>query len=89
MSIDSNVERYALPGLFLFIYLLAMIASPMVGILGLIILFIRRRAFQVEFRREERKLKRQVLILSAINIMAIVFWVVMFPLVFFSAGASR
>ena len=91
MAINSTVgwQKYPVPGILFLLYLLLGIASPVVGTGSFVILFTRRQNLFAESGPEERRLRNQVLILSALNVMAIVLWVILLPLMLLSAGASR
>jgi hypothetical protein len=82
--------RYPLPILLLFVYLLSVLASPVVGISALVVLFIRRRAPGVKVRSDENPtLRTQVVVLSLLDIFAVLVWALQLPYVLFSAGWSR
>lgn len=81
--------RYPLPVVLLGVYMLAGLASPLVGIIALAILFIKRRALHSKARREERKLRNHIIGLSLLDIFAFLFWAMLFPFVIFSAGGTR
>jgi uncharacterized membrane protein SirB2 len=91
MTLNSNAGwlRYPLPGIFFVVYVVAGLSSPLIGIAALIILLVTRHKFKNEARREQRKLKNHILVLGMIDIFVVIAWVVLFPLVFFSAGGSR
>lgn len=81
--------RYPLPLVLLGVYLLAGLASPVVGISALIILFTIRGVFREGAADGGGRLRSQVVILSLLDISATVFWVMLLPYVIFSAGGSR
>ncbi len=91
MTLNSNAGwlRYPLPGIFFVVYVFAGLSSPLIGIAALIILFVTRHKFKNKARREQRKLKNHILVLGMIDIFVVIAWVMLFPLVFFSAGGSR
>jgi len=91
MTVNSNAGwlKYPLPGIFLPIYVMAGLASPVVGIAALIILWMVGRKFNDESWRKEHRLRIHILVVGMIDILAIAFWVMLFPIVFFNAGGSR
>ena len=91
MTLNSNAGwlRYPLPGIFLVVYVVAGLSSPLIGIGALIILCITRRKFRDEAKGEQRRLKKHIFFLGLVDIFVVIAWVMLFPLVFFSAGGSR
>ena len=90
-AVNSSVgwQRHPLPAIFLLVYLLAGAASPLVGIVALVILRASRCAIQKGQTGGERALRHQVLALGWLDIFAVALWLLLLPLVFFSAGGSR
>jgi hypothetical protein len=87
---NAGWHRYPLPILLLFVYLLSALASPVVGISALVVLYIRRRASGVKVRSDESPtLRTQVVVLSLLDIFAFLIWALQLPYVLFSAGGSR
>ncbi len=91
MAVNSNAGwlKYPLPAIFLLIYVVAGLASPLVGVAALIIVWVGRHKSNNNYWPKERKLGSQILVLGLIDILAAVFWVPLFPIVFFNAGGSR
>jgi len=84
-----SLHQYPLSTVYISIYVLAGIASPIMGVIGLVGLLARRRSFQGTLNRVELRLRACLLILSIINILAIVFWFMFFPYLIFSIGGTR
>ncbi len=84
-----SLHQYPLPSIYLAIYVLAGIASPIMGIISLVSLLVRRRAFRGTLNRVEGRLRGYLLILGIMNIFAIVFWFMFFPYLIFSVGGTR
>jgi hypothetical protein len=91
MILNSNAGwlQNSLPGIFLVVYVVAGLSSPLIGIAALIILFVTRHKFRDEAKREQRRLKNHIFFLGLVDIFVVIAWVMLFPLVFFSAGGSR
>lgn len=91
MIMNSNAGwlQNPLPGIFLVVYVIAGLSSPLIGIAALIILFVTRRKFRNEAKYEQRRLKNHIFFLGLIDVFAVIAWVVLFPFVFLSAGGSR
>ena len=88
-AVLTSLRQYPLPSVFLVLYVLAALASPIMGVIGLVILLVRRRTFQGSLNRVERRLRSGLLILSIMNIFAIVFWFMLSPYLIFSIGGTR
>ena len=84
-----RLHDYPLPSMYLAVYMLAGIASPIMGVISLVCLLVTRRASRGTLNHAERRLRGYVLILSIMNIFAIVFWFMFFPYLVFSVGGSR
>ena len=84
-----GLHQYPLPGAFLALYVLACIASPIMGVISLVYLLVRRRTFRGTLNRVERRGMGYLLVLSVLNIFAVVFWFMFFPYLIFSIGGSR
>ena len=88
-SLLVSLDQYPLPSIYLAVYVLAGIASPIMGVFGLVGLLVRRRTFRGTLSRVERRLRACLLILSIINIFAILIWFMFFPYLLFSIGGTR
>jgi len=88
-SVLTSLHYYPLPTAFLGVYVLAGVASPAIGVIGLVSLWGRRRTFQGTLGHVERRLRSYVLILSIINIFAVVIWAMLLPQMIFSIGGIR
>jgi hypothetical protein len=82
-------HQYPLPTIFLAAYVLAGIASPIMGVIGLITLLARSRTLGGKASPVERKVRGYLLILSIMNVFAIGLWFMFFPYVIFSIGGTR
>lgn len=91
MVVNSNAGwlKYPLPGIFFLVYVFVGLASPVVGVAALVIVWVVGRKFANKSWHSEHKLKSHILVLGLADILATVFWVILFPIVFFSAGGSR
>ena len=81
--------KYPLPTIFLAAYVLASIASPLMGVIGLVTLLARSRTLRGTASPMERRVKGYLLILSIMNVFAIGLWFMFFPYVIFSIGGTR
>lgn len=91
-SMNSGIgwQQHRLPGVFLGIYVLAGLASPLVGAAALGFLFVGRRRFVDDHDSYEARLRRHIATLGVIDILSIVAWFPMFLFVFFEGvGGSR
>ena len=82
-------HQYPLPTIFLAAYVLAGIASPIMGIISLVTLLVRSRTLRGATSLMERRLRGCLLILSIMNVFAIGLWFMFFPYVIFSIGGTR
>lgn len=91
MTANSNAGwlKFPLPIIFFLVYVVAGLASPLVGVAALVTLWVGKHKFTNKSWFKEHRLERHILILGLADIFAIAFWVMLFPFVFFSAGDSR
>ncbi len=82
-------RQYPLPTIFLGVYLLASLASPVMGVISLITISARSRVARGEATPAERRMRRFLILLSIMNIFAIGIWFLFFPYVIFSVGGTR
>jgi hypothetical protein len=88
-SVLISLHYYPLSGAFFSVYVMAGVASPVTGVIGLISLWGRRRTFHGTISRVERRLRSYVLILSIMNLFAVVIWAMFIPQMIFSIGGIR
>ena len=82
-------QQHPLPAIFLAAYVLAGMASPIMGVIGLVTLLVRRRTLRGRAGPMERRGGGYLLILSIMNLFAIILWFMFFPYVIFSVGGTR
>lgn len=88
-AVLTGLHQYPLSSIYLSAYVTAGLASPMMGLISLVSLFVRKRKFQGAPNRKERRLRGYLLILGILNIFAIVIWAMLVPYVIFSIGGIR
>lgn len=80
---------YQLLSVFFIVYVLAGLLSPLVGIVALVFWGVTKQKFKGDTKGEQDKLRNHIFVLGLIDIFAVIIWIILFPLVFFSAGGSR
>ena len=88
-SVLISLHHYPLSDAFLSVYVMAGVGSPITGVIGLVSLWARRRTFHGTVSRVERRLRGYILILSIMNIFAVLIWAMFLPQMIFNAGGIR
>src|SRR5688572_11577884 len=79
LLVSSGLHQYPVPSIYFSAYVTAGLASPMMGLISLVSLFVRKRRFQGTPDHKERRLRGYLLILGIVNIFAVVIWAMLVP----------